>query len=92
MVEVEEEEGLSALQTSMEQLLERIEVVSPVVWCEVREEEEQERFGPEHTVEDIVRGGLGLSREEYRSPVHLLPPNLRFPPVIKHNYWKLQFL
>ena len=92
LVEVGEEEGLSALQTSMEELLERIEMVSPVVWCEVREEEDQERFGPEHTVEDIVRGGLGLTREEYRSPVHLLPPNLRFPPVIKHNYWKLQFL
>ena len=92
LVELEEEAGLSALQTSMEELIERIEAVSPVVWCEVGQEQELERFGPEHTVEDIVRGGLGLTKEEYRSPVHLLPPNLRFPPLIKNNYWKLQFL
>ena len=92
LVEVEEEAGLSALQASMEELIERVEVVSPVVWSELKEEQEQERFGPEHTVEDIVRGGLGQTKEEYRSPVHLLPPNLRFPPVVKHNYWKLQFL
>ena len=55
------------------------------------QEAEQERFGPEHTVEDIVRGGV--TSQEYKSPVHLLPPNLRFPPTIKQdNDWKLQFL
>ena len=79
------------LLSSMDSLLERIEVVVPLVWCDVSQEAEQERFGPEHTVEDIVRGGL--ASQEYKSPVHLLPPNLRFPPIIKQDhYWKLQFL
>ena len=91
LVEVGEEDDLSKVQMEMANLLERIEVVVPIVWCEVSQEAEQERFGPEHTVEDIVRGGV--TSQEYKSPVHLLPPNLRFPPTIKQdNDWKLQFL
>ena len=49
------------------------------------------RFGPEATVADIVAGGLAKS--VYRSPVNLLPANLRFPPAVKRDDdWKLQHL
>ena len=49
----------------------------------------KDKFGPEATVEDIIQGKV--AKQEYSPPLHLLPPNLRYPPVIKKdNNWKLE--
>jgi len=92
MCEIGELEYLGNLQETMQGLLDQVEEALPKVWVpDVVGAEGSDRFGPEATVEDIVRGGV--AKTEYTSPVHLLPPHLRFPPQIKKDQdWKLQFL
>jgi len=92
MCEIGELNHLNTLQEGMQSLLDQVDLAMPQVWLpDAAGEEGSDKFGPEATVEDIVRGGV--VKTEYKSPVHLLPPHLRFPPQIKKdNDWKLQFL
>ena len=50
------------------------EEVKPKVWPGL--DPVKERFGPEATVEDIVRGA-GTAGAQYRSPLEQLEPHLR---------------
>jgi hypothetical protein len=60
----------------MEELLKVAEAEQVRVWP--GQEVQKERFGPEATVEDIVRGGgPSASPQGYRSPLELLEPHLR---------------
>jgi hypothetical protein len=60
----------------MEDLLKVAEAEQVKVWP--GQEVQKERFGPEATVEDIVRGGgPAASPLGYRSPLELLEPHLR---------------
>jgi hypothetical protein len=62
----------------MEQLLILAEMQQATVWPAAGQlEVQQERFGPEATVEDIVRGGMAADNIVYRSPLELLEPHLR---------------
>ena len=57
-----------------EELLKLCEEVKPKVWP--GQQTVKERFGPESTVEDIVRGQAAST--EYRSPLELMEPHLRY--------------
>jgi len=84
-------EKLKSLQEKFQFLLDQIDAAIPIVWHDDKEISDQEKFGPEATVEDIIRGGIPDIC--YKSPVHLLPVNLRYPPTIKKDEtWKLVFL
>ena len=61
----------------MEQLLILAEGVQVKVWPAGQLEIQKERFGPEATVEDIVRGGTAAADTAYRSPLELLETHLR---------------
>ena len=90
LVEIDQEDLVSHTQNSLEELLTYIDKICPVVWKpEDKDKEELDTFGPEATVEDIIKGKV--AKQEYSPPMNLLPPNLRYPPVIKKdNNWKLE--
>ena len=88
-VDIGRENLVPDTQARMEELLALIDRVSPSVWRLEDKDKEEERFGPEATVEDIIRGRA--AKQEYSPPLHILPPQLRYPPVIKKdNSWKLE--
>ena len=92
LAEVGEEGGAAHLQHITEVLLASATAALPVVWLEPQQEAGT-RFGPEATVEDIVRGGAAGAGGAYSSPTALLPPHLRAPPLLRQdNLWKLQIL
>jgi len=92
LCEIGVQHELGILQDNMQELLDKVEGALPVVWvADVGGVDGADKFGPDATVEDIVRGGM--VKTDYVSPVHLLPANLRYPPQFKKDlYWKLQFL
>merc|ERR1712106_572639 len=92
LCEIGQLDNLGNLQNNMQGLLDQVELALPLVWIpDAAGTEGSDKFGPEATVEDIVRGGM--AKTDYTSPVHLLPAHLRFPPQMKKDlYWKLQFL
>ena len=88
--EVDRGDLVPAAQAAMAQLLALVERLGPAVWRPEDADTAEEKFGPEHTVEDILRG-RDLQQTEYRPPLHILPPHLRYPPVIKKDdTWKLE--
>ena len=88
-VEIGREDIVPDTQDKMEELLTLIDKVSPVVWRPEDKDKEEDKFGPEATVEDIIKGKA--AKQEYSPPLHILPPQLRYPPVIKKdNSWKLE--
>ena len=90
MAEVGQERAAVSLQNALQSLLDEAVKVLPEVWPE--EDKEGEQFGPEATVEEIVRGAK-KGGGGYTSPVHMLPPHLRVPPFIKPDTsWRLQIL
>jgi len=95
LVDVGNEERATDIQILMEKFLTEAEEAIPKVWTAGimgSGGETGERFGPDATVEDIVKSA-GASKEEYCSPVTLLEPHMRYPPrIIKDNYWKLEIL
>ena len=66
LAEVGAEGGLLELQEATQGLLEAGEAALAQVWSDTVVQGEGERFGPEATTEDIVRGGQAQA-EEYRS-------------------------
>ena len=90
LVQINREDLISETQTTMEELLTFVEKIIPEVWKpEEADKEDFDKFGPQHTVEDIIKGKV--TKQEYSPPIHLLPPQLRYPPVIKKdNSWKLE--
>ena len=90
LVDIDREDLIDRLQTNLELLLSYIDKICPQVWRpEDSDKDDLDKFGPEATVEDIIQGKV--AKQEYSPPLHLLPPNLRYPPVIKKdNNWKLE--
>merc|ERR1719474_582258 len=87
LLQLGEEAGLALLQTDTERLLTVCEEAKPRIW--VGQEPVKERFGPQCTVEDIVRGTGGSN--QYRSPLELMVPLIRFAPRFTIDpYWKIQ--
>ena len=88
-VEIGMEHLVPDTQDKMTEWLTLIDRVSPVVWRPDDKDKDEDKFGPEATVEDIIKGKA--ARQEYSPPLHILPPQLRHPPVIpKDNSWKLE--
>ena len=88
-VEIGRDDLVPDTQNKMEEWMTLIDKVSPVVWRPEDKDKEEDKFGPEATVEDIIRGKA--AKQEYSPPLHILPPQLRYPPVIKKdNSWKLE--
>merc|ERR1712106_169536 len=93
LIEVDMNEKLEWLQIEVETLLDEADKCIKLVWNErmCPTDPAKDKFGPEATVEDIIKGGV--QKSEYSPPIHLLPPNLRYPPSIKKDdNWKLQIL
>merc|ERR1712098_1033888 len=79
LVEVGQENLIPSTQKTMEDILNLIDT----------NKNDADMFGPQHTVEEIIQGKA--IKQEYSPPIHLLPPHLRYPPVIKKdNSWKLE--
>ena len=90
LVEVGHENLVPSTQKTMEDILNLIDKIIPLVWKpEDPNKNDADMFGPEHTVEEIIQGKA--TKQEYTPPINLLPPHLRYPPVIKKdNSWKLE--
>ena len=90
LVEVGHEKLVPSTQKTMEDILNLIDKNIPLVWKpEDPNKNDADMFGPEHTVEEIIQGKA--TKQEYTPPINLLPPHLRYPPVIKKdNSWKLE--
>ena len=90
LAEIGQERAALSLQNALQDLLDQAVKVLLEVWPE--EDKEGEQFGPEATVEEIVRGAK-KGGGGYVSPLHLLPSHLRVPPYIKQDAsWRLQII
>ena len=69
LAEVGAEEGLLELQEATQGLLEAGEAALVLVWSDTVVQGEGERFGPEATTEDIVRGGQAQAEERAAMPM-----------------------
>jgi len=90
LLELNQQDGLQQLQELTAKLLAVCEESKPRIW--VGQEVVKDRFGPQSTVEDIVRGAAAVSAE-YKSPLELMQPHLRFAPRFTIDlYWRIQIL
>jgi len=96
LLELEQQQGLPELQNEADQLLQLCEQAKPRIWpvdTGISEGSGQDRFGPQATVQDIIRGTEMHQGQKYRPHMQLLEPHLRFAPRFHIDpYWKLQIL
>ncbi|XP_065575394.1 elongator complex protein 1-like isoform X1 [Artemia franciscana] len=75
------------VQTSLENLLNLMERQSRCIWTAVKAEDEENVFGPEATVAQIV--SMGVKKFDR---LNLLEPHLRHPPVKPEIKWKISLV